>query len=235
MKYNWSEENVREAVKNSDSYSETLRKMNIPLQGQNSKTLKNKIKEYNIDISHFTFKKQYKDLSSIKYVEAQEYLGTNKYIQSFKLKNKLLLEGIKENKCDICGITEWQGKPIVCQLHHINGDNKDNRLENLQILCPNCHSQTDNYCGNSNTKKHYYCNDCGVEISRNATYCIKCQAKHHRKTERPSKEELLELFKDLKSLSAIGRKFGVSDNAVRKWFIAYELPGKVSEIKKFLE
>lgn len=58
-----------------------------------------------------------------------------------KLKERLFSEGIKECKCECCGISEWQGKPISLQLHHING----NRLENLQILCPNCHSQTDNF------------------------------------------------------------------------------------------
>lgn len=235
MKYDWSKEKIEEAVKSSDSYSETLRKLGIPTQGSNSKTLKDKIQEYDIDISHFTFEKQYKEgLCNFKYVPSSEYLGTDKIISSYKLKEKLIKEGIKENKCEICGITEWMGKPIVCQLHHINGDNSDNRLENLQMLCPNCHSQTENYCGNSNNKQHYYCEDCGVEITRGATYCVKCLAKHHRKVDRPSKEELIELYKDKKSLSAIGRIFGVSDKSVSKWFVAYDLPGKASELKKLL-
>ena len=63
------------------------------------------------------------------------------------LKWRLIEEGIKENKCEICGIDEWNGKPIICQLDHINGNPKDHRLDNLQIICPNCHSQTDTYCG----------------------------------------------------------------------------------------
>lgn len=235
MKYDWSKENIEKAVENSDSYSDTLRKMNIPLQGNNSKTLKDKIEEYKIDISHFTFEKQYKEgLSNFKYIPASEYLGTNKQISSSKLKEKLIKEGIKENKCEICGISEWLNKPIICQLHHINGNHSDNRLENLQMLCPNCHSQTDNYCGSAIEKQHYYCKDCGTEITRGATYCVKCLAKHHRKVDRPSKEELLQLYKELKSLSAIGRKYGVRDNTIKKWFISYELPGKASELKKLL-
>jgi hypothetical protein len=57
-------------------------------------------------------------------------------------------EGIKENRCELCGLTNtWNGKPIMLQMDHINGISDDHRLENLQILCPNCHSQTDTYCG----------------------------------------------------------------------------------------
>lgn len=65
-----------------------------------------------------------------------------------RLKKRLIKEGIKEDKCESCGLVDiWNGKPITLQLDHINGINYDHRLENLQILCPNCHSQTDTYCG----------------------------------------------------------------------------------------
>lgn len=62
-----------------------------------------------------------------------------------KLKERLFKEGIKEYKCECCGISEWNGKYLSLQLHHINGNHNDSRLGNLQILCPNCHSQTDNF------------------------------------------------------------------------------------------
>jgi 5-methylcytosine-specific restriction endonuclease McrA len=52
-----------------------------------------------------------------------------------------------------CGLSEWQGNPLVCELHHINGDSTDNRIENLQILCPNCHSQTDNFRSRNRNRK----------------------------------------------------------------------------------
>jgi transposase-like protein len=58
------------------------------------------------------------------------------------LKARLLEAGLKENRCERCGVSEWQGKPLNMQLHHINGDGLDNRLENLELLCANCHSQT---------------------------------------------------------------------------------------------
>lgn len=63
------------------------------------------------------------------------------------IRNRLLSEGIKEHKCECCGLTEWLGHPISLELHHLNGIHTDNRLENLQVLCPNCHAQTDNYSG----------------------------------------------------------------------------------------
>jgi len=63
------------------------------------------------------------------------------------VKNVLLVKGIKEHKCEGCGITEWNGKKITMELDHISGNNRDNRLENLRFLCPNCHSQTDTWRG----------------------------------------------------------------------------------------
>lgn len=75
------------------------------------------------------------------------------YDNTVYLRMKLFCSGLKEQKCECCGLTEWYGKPIPLQLHHINGVHDDNRLENLQILCPNCHSLTENYAGKNLAKK----------------------------------------------------------------------------------
>lgn len=69
------------------------------------------------------------------------------------LKGRLLAEGLKHNRCDQCGITEWQRKPLSMQLHHVNGDGTDNRLENIVLLCANCHSQTDTYGGRNGHRR----------------------------------------------------------------------------------
>ncbi len=69
------------------------------------------------------------------------------------LRWRLLKDGILDPICAGCGIMDWQGKPLSLHLHHINGVRNDNRLENLQLLCPNCHSQTDSYSGR-NVKKN---------------------------------------------------------------------------------
>lgn len=61
------------------------------------------------------------------------------------VKSRLLMAGLKENRCESCGLHDWHGRPLSLELHHVNGDGHDNRLENLRLLCPNCHSQTDTW------------------------------------------------------------------------------------------
>jgi len=69
------------------------------------------------------------------------------------LKMRLVSAGLKEHRCERCGLTEWQGRPLRMQLHHRNGDGTDNRLENLEFLCANCHSQTENWGGRNGHRR----------------------------------------------------------------------------------
>lgn len=82
---------------------------------------------------------------------AEEY-SKSTLVKSHVMKLKLIEDGIREHKCEICGITEWLGKASPLELHHIDGNRFNNMLDNLQILCPNCHSQTPNHSGRK-TKK----------------------------------------------------------------------------------
>jgi 5-methylcytosine-specific restriction endonuclease McrA len=91
--------------------------------------------------------KNYRSVQPTKIPTIEILDGRHPYYQTLKLKKRLIKEGIKENKCDICGITEWNGKLISMQLDHINGDSHNHKLENLRMICPNCHSQTETYCG----------------------------------------------------------------------------------------
>lgn len=148
----YTEEQFINAVKEGHSYAEVCRIIGITPKGGNLNTVKKKIQQLNLDMSHFTGARWNKGLTSenhpsIKKKNISEILIENSGWNSHNIKKRILSEGLKEYKCECCGLTEWLGKPISLELHHLNGIHTDNRLENLQILCPNCHAQTDNYSG----------------------------------------------------------------------------------------
>lgn len=166
-------------------------------------------------------------------------LTVNTLINRATVKRLLFREGLKEERCEECGWNKRRADGLCpLHLHHVSGDGSDNRIENLQILCPSCHSLTPNYSGkNQNnprrSKEHkanvaYYsapkhtCEVCG-KLGYGETYCSsQCAHLATRRTEWPTKEQLEQEIK-MMSWTAIGRKYGVSDNAVRKWAKNYSL------------
>jgi transposase len=86
-------------------------------------------------------------------IPLEDLLVTGRRTGRSHLKARLIEAGLKENRCEICGITEWLGMPLSMQLHHKNGDGSHNRLPNLQLLCANCHSQTDTYGGRNGHRR----------------------------------------------------------------------------------
>ena len=83
----------------------------------------------------------------------ETYLVRGRAVNRYHLKGRLLAAGLKTNRCERCGLSRWRGKHLAMALHHVNGDGKDNRLENLMLLCPNCHAQTPNFSGRNRRMK----------------------------------------------------------------------------------
>lgn len=200
--------------------------------------------------------------------ELSKYFNGETNISSFSLKEKLFNFEKKDRKCENCEITEWQGNKAPLELHHINGNNKDNSLENLQILCPNCHAQTKNYRALNKKKKvikksieeikdaistsknsrqaliklgydprggnYATINDIQIkynidfkpEIKKEKKLSVRTIADSHfdlRRVEWPTRVELLKMMWK-EPLTKIGKKYGVSDNAIRKWAKHYGIP-----------
>ena len=141
---------------------------------------------------------------------------------------KLINAGIPE-KCDICGISEWNGEPIKLQVHHKDGDRLNNEINNLQILCPNCHSQTDNWCAKNRKsllKKTFYCTNCGKQLSdkMDTGLCRDCYNKEQKLNSKcPTKEQLISDCKKHGTYSQISKLYGVSDKTIRKWCDKYNI------------
>jgi len=146
------------------------------------------------------------------------------------LKARLIEHGLKQNICEICGIGNiWNNLPLVLQLDHINGIFNDNRLGNLRIICPNCHTQTDTYCGKGKTnsnrldkpkspKKTYYYKDkceCGEDKSKTATFCRICSGMKRFIVDWPPLDELIFLLEN-NNYVQVGKMLGCTDNAIRK-------------------
>jgi len=144
------------------------------------------------------------------------------------------------NQCELCG---WNKiNPITnlvpLEIHHIDGNYLNNKPENLQVLCPNCHSLTPNYKRLNNSarergiRKKTYCIDCQKEITSGSLRCVECANKMKIKEKPITREELKKLIRT-KPFTEIGKMFNLTDNAIRKWCITFNLPSKKQDIKKY--
>ena len=233
---NYSKEELKQIVQQSKSLKEVIDKLGYTTHnGNNSATVKKRLEQYSIDISHFTHS------APIKRNEENIFIENSTASQA-TLRRWYLKGEYSPYICAICGQEPlWQGNELTLILDHINGNNHNNELKNLRWVCPNCNQQLETTGYKSMRTEHiqkfekkYYCIDCGKEITYNSNRCVECQAKTRRVVERPSREELKQQIR-YQSFVSLGKTYGVSDKAIVKWCIAYNLPSKKKDINNYTD
>jgi hypothetical protein len=153
MKNKLTKDYLIKIVNESLSIADVCRALNLVPVGGNYRTINVKLKLWNINTSHFTGRAwntgdKFKAFGNV--TPLSEILIENStYTNTGNLKKKLIDEGYKKDCCEECSLDTWNGKKLMIELHHENGINSDHRIENLKMLCPNCHSQTKSYRGNN--------------------------------------------------------------------------------------
>jgi len=239
--YQSSDDQFHEFVKNSKTWTELLKKCGYNNTG-NTKTVKKRAKELNISLEHLPKGYYINPNPSHKKSNEEIFVQNSTYESRKNIKKRLVKDFGFELKCSGCNRityscrqTEWKEVPIPLELEHKNGINNDNRVENLEFLCPLCHSLTSTYRGKNHNYRNEYeiaiingeekkkkkrtkkCIDCDKLIINSSTRCPTCSAKKaNPEKDRPS-PEILKEEAETHTFTELGKKYNVSDNTIRKW------------------
>lgn len=144
----YTDEQLKTAVGCSHTMRAVLQELGLKPLGGNYETVAKRILELNLDTSHFLGSGHLKGKTHTYSTRPLDHILVHlKLENTWRLRNRLIRERVKEHQCEKCGNTEWLGDPIPLELHHKDGDRTNNRLENLELVCPNCHTRTGNYRG----------------------------------------------------------------------------------------
>lgn len=224
-----TKEELENAVKKSYTIIDTVFNLGLPIDRTYTQLVSKYIRRYDIDIRHFKHNVVAKKNKPFVKKELSEILIENSDFSRGSLKERLYKEGIKQRVCELCGQTEeWQGKHMSLIIDHINGKNDDHRLENLRIVCPNCDATLNTFAGKNKLEKtkvyKHKCVVCGAIIDKRSILCKQCDVKKRYKENIKNRPTLEILLKEVAELgySATGRKYNVSDTAIRKWIKLYK-------------
>jgi hypothetical protein len=233
----FSESELRAAVADGASWADVLRSLGYGTKGANYRTVQRWAGRWGIATDHFDPNAGRRRASAARATPLEEALVADSPYPRGKLKERLLAAGIKQRRCEMCGQGEqWRGRRMSLVLDHINGVADDHRLQNLRMVCPNCAATLDTHCGR-NLPRERTCPGCGESFAPRHIrhrYCSQrcvgaANGERLRGIARPATRKVVrppraQLLADLEAMSflAVGRKYGVSDNAVRKWLHWYE-------------
>lgn len=230
----YSDEEFINIVKNSSSMREASKKIGYTaISGSSLERIRKRIDSLNISTEHFSIRNQRPEKRSEENIFIENSTASQSSLRRWYIKGEYT-----PYICSICGQEPfWKGKDLTLILDHINGVNNDDRIENLRWVCPNCNQQLDTTNGKNKKllQKHYYCIDCGKEISKKSIRCMSCSSKKQiipLEKLPVSREELKSLIRN-KPFTQIGKQYNVSDNTIRKWCDKLNLPRKVSDIKQY--
>lgn len=218
MKTKYTKEQLQEAIAKSKSKSEVIKNLGLNVNNGNYESIRFWALQWGLELPVWNPSDSTQEAIKRNTVSDNEWFQKDTRREGANSKKRLYRSGVKE-ECVECGLgPEWNSKPITLQLDHIDGDKFNNTKENLQILCPNCHTQTKTYANNGAKKRYHYCIDCKGRVQKGATRCRQCESKARvgiTKVDYPALDVIVSMIEKT-SFSRAGKDIGCTDNALRK-------------------